>query len=117
MECIITNTLYWFHTIFLKTRKTQFLRINGTSPSTPKYSHFDCGLVTSSWGTSNEIGAEFEVSYQLGCGGFVGGGRERRVKNRSPKAPIEDDCYYICGNPSSSRRLTKSLKSSLESDI
>ena len=60
----------------------------------------------------------FEVSYQLRCGGLVvGGERERMVKNRSPKAPIEDDCYYMCGNPRASRRLTKSLKSSLESDI
>ena len=40
---------------------------------------------------------------------LVGGGEgERCAKNRSPKAPIEDDCYYMCGNPSSSRRLTKS---------
>lgn len=61
MECIITNTLYWFHTISLKTRKTQFLRINGTSPSKPKYSHFDCGLVTSSWGTSNEMGQSLKL--------------------------------------------------------
>ena len=60
---------------------------------------------------------EFEVSYQLEFGGLVGGGEgERMVKNRSPKAPIEDDCYYMCGNPSSSRRLTKSSKLSFESD-